>query len=86
MGTGPSNGIPIHTGMLIAGMDAVAVDTICARLLGFRPQAINYLFKLIKSGVGQGNLENIDLKGMKLADAEKQFSQLAYGKAYAIDE
>ncbi len=86
IGTGPSNGIPIHTGMLIAGMDAVAVDTICARLLGFRPQAINYLFRLIKSGIGQGNLENIDLKGMKLVDAEKQFSQLAYGKAFSIDE
>jgi uncharacterized protein (DUF362 family) len=86
IGTGPTKGIPIHTGMLIAGMDAIAVDTICARILGFRPQAVNYLFRLIKSGVGQGNMDNIDLKGMKLAEAEKLFSQLAYGKAFAIDE
>jgi uncharacterized protein (DUF362 family) len=53
IGTGPSKGIPIHTGMVIAGLDAVAVDTVCARLLGFRPQAVNYLFRLIKSGIGQ---------------------------------
>lgn len=86
IGTGPSKGIPIHTGMLIAGMDAVAVDTICARILGFRPQAVNYLFRLIKSGVGQGNMDNIDIKGIKLIEAEKLFSELAYGKGFALDE
>ncbi|WP_337961224.1 DUF362 domain-containing protein [Caloramator sp. mosi_1] len=63
IGTGPSKGVAVHTDMLIAGLDAVAVDTICARLLGFRPQAVNYLFRLIKDGVGQGNLDNIDVKG-----------------------
>lgn len=86
VGTGPSKGIPVHTGIIIAGMDAVAVDTVCARILGFRPQAVNYLYKLIKSGVGQGNMDNIDIKGMKLIEAEKLFSKLAYGKSYAIDE
>lgn len=86
IGTGPSKGIPVHTGMLIAGMDAVAVDTVCARILGFRPQAVNYLFRLIKSGVGQGNMDNINVKGIKLIEAEKLFSQLTYGKAFAIDE
>jgi uncharacterized protein (DUF362 family) len=72
--------------MVIAGLDAVAVDTVCARLLGFRPQAVNYLFRLIKSGVGQGNMDNIDVKGMKLIEAEKYFSKLAYGKEFSIDE
>jgi uncharacterized protein (DUF362 family) len=86
IGTGPSKGIPIHTGMVIAGLDAVAVDTVCARLLGFRPQAVNYLFRLIKSGISQGNMDNIDLKGMTLIEAEKYFSYLAYGKEFSIDE
>lgn len=86
IGTGPSKGIPVHTGMVIAGMDAVAVDTVCARLLGFKPQAINYLFQLIKSGVGQGNLETIEVKGMKLIDAEKLFSKIAYNMEFSIDE
>jgi len=86
IGTGPSKGVAVHTDMLIAGVDAVAVDTICARLLGFRPQAINYLFRLIKDGVGQGNLDNIDVKGVKLIEAEKAFSKIAYGSEFAIDE
>lgn len=86
IGTGPSKGVSVHAGMVIAGLDAVAVDTVCARLLGFRPQAVNYLFRLIKSGVGQGNMDNIDVKGMTLIEAEKYFSKLAYGKEFSIDE
>lgn len=86
IGTGPSKGVPVHTGMIVSGMDAVAVDTICARLLGFRPQAINYLFRLIKAGVGQGSLDNIDVKGVGLVEAEKYFSKLAYQKSFSIDE
>jgi hypothetical protein len=31
-------------------------------------------------------MDNIDVKGIKLIEAEKLFSQLAYGKAFAIDE
>jgi uncharacterized protein (DUF362 family) len=86
IGTGPSKGVPVHCGLVVAGLDAVAVDTICARLLGFRPQAINYLFKLIKEGVGQGNMDNIDVKGITLIEAEKHFSQIAYNKAFSVDE
>lgn len=86
IGTGPSKGVAVHTDMLIAGLDAVAVDTICARLLGFRPQAVNYLFRLIKDGIGQANFDNIDIKGVKLIDAEKAFSKIAYGSEFSIDE
>ncbi|WP_035166161.1 DUF362 domain-containing protein [Caloramator sp. ALD01] len=86
IGTGPSKGVAVHTDMLIAGLDAVAVDTICARLLGFRPQAVNYLFRLIKDGIGQANFDNIDIKGVKLIDAEKAFSKIAYGSEFSVDE
>jgi len=86
IGTGPSKGKAVHSGFIVVGFDAVAVDTICARLLGFRPQAINYLFRLSKDKIGVSNIEDIDIKGIKLIDAEKQFSLLAYGKEFAIDE
>nr|WP_083490279.1 DUF362 domain-containing protein [Caloramator mitchellensis] len=86
IGTGPSKGKAVHSEFLMAGFDAVSVDTIAARLLGFRPQAINYLFRLIKDNIGVGNIEDIDIKGIKLIDAEKQFSSIAYGHEFAIDE
>lgn len=86
IGTGPSKGVPKRAGMVLASLDPVACDTIGARLLGFRPQAVNYLFRCIKEGIGIGNIEDIDLKGQKLADIEKQFSMLAYGESFSIDE
>lgn len=76
----------MRANMVLAGLDPVACDTIGARLLDFRPQAVNYLFRCIKDGIGQGNIENIDLKGAKLVDVEKEFSKLAYGKKFSIDE
>ncbi|MFA9398567.1 MAG: DUF362 domain-containing protein [Clostridiaceae bacterium] len=86
VGTGPSKGIAVKSGIVLAGLDSVAVDTIGARLLGFKPQAVNYLFNLIKDKIGEGNIENIDLKGDKLANLEKEFSKLAYGTAFSVDE
>lgn len=86
VGTGPSNGVPIKSGVVICGGDAVAVDTVCARILGFRPQAIHYLYKLINSGVGESDVSKMDIKGMKLVDIEKLFSKMVYGKEFAIDK
>lgn len=86
IGTGPSKGVAKNTNMVLASLDPVAIDTIGARLLGFRPQAINYLFMCIKDGVGQGSVDNIELKGSKLVDIEKEFSKIAYGEEFSIDE
>ncbi|SKB00945.1 Uncharacterized conserved protein, DUF362 family [Caloramator quimbayensis] len=86
VGTGPSKGAAKRSDMVIASFDPVACDTICARLLGFKPQAINYLYRCITDGVGEGNIQNIDVKGAKLIDIEKEFSQIAYGQSFAIDE
>jgi len=33
--TGPTGGIPIETGLVIASLDAIAADCVGARLLGF---------------------------------------------------
>lgn len=86
IGTGPSKGVAKRGNMVLASLDPVACDTIGARLLGFRPQAVNYLFRCIKEGVGNGNMDDIDVKGMKIIDLEKEFSKLAYGDSFAIDE
>jgi uncharacterized protein (DUF362 family) len=86
IGTGPTGGIPIDTnGLIIVGTDPVAVDTIGARLLGFLPQAISYLYKLYNDGVGEAKVENMDLKGIELKQAEKLFTKAAYGKSVILD-
>ncbi|WP_461207748.1 DUF362 domain-containing protein [Clostridium sp. DL1XJH146] len=86
IGTGPSKGIAKNTNYVLASMDAVAIDTIGARVMGYRPQAINYLFRCAKEELGQSIIENIDLKGVKLVELEKEVSKIAYGQEFSIDE
>lgn len=86
IGTGPSKGKAVPCDMVLASLDPVAIDTIGARLLGFRPQAVSYLFRCSKAGLGISNIEDIEIKGHKLLEMEKYVSNLAYGKEFSIDE
>lgn len=90
IGTGPHKGIGNHTGIVLCGTDPVATDTIGARLLGFKPQAINYLYTSINKGLGCGEVtvdktSPIKILGMDLVSAEKHFNKCAYGKEFSVD-
>lgn len=85
IGTGPINGLAVDTpGLIIASTDPVAADSIGARLLGFLPQAVCYLYGLYKDGIGEVKPENINMLGLDLIEAEKIFSKSAYGKKDVI--
>lgn len=86
IGTGPSKGIARHTGLVIAGCDPVATDTVAARLLGFRPQGVRYLFECSNKKIGESNIEKISIEGIPLVEAENIFSKAAYGDGLAVDK
>lgn len=86
VGTGPSGGIPVHTGLVICGTDPVAVDTIGARLFGFKPQAIYYLYDCINNNIGVGDVSQMNITGLSLVDAESVFTTAVYGRPVAIDK
>lgn len=86
IGTGPSKGKPVNSDLVIAGTDPVATDVVGARLLGFMPQAVQYLYELALRGVGEGDLKKVELKGIPLYEAEEVFSMAAYGHRVVMDE
>jgi len=86
IGSGPANGTPRHTGLVVCGTDPVATDIVCARLLGFMPQAVHYLYECIYKGIGEGDINKINIKGITLQDAEKYFSEAAYGNSVMVDK
>ncbi|MEG6523587.1 DUF362 domain-containing protein [Desulfotomaculum sp. 1211_IL3151] len=86
IGTGPSQGKPVNSDIVIAGTDPVATDVVGARLLGFMPQAVQYLYELALRGVGEGDLKKVELKGVPLYEAEEVFSLAAYGHAVVVDQ
>jgi uncharacterized protein (DUF362 family) len=85
IGTGPHGGVARHTGIVFCGTDPVAVDTIGARFLGLKPDAIRYLWDLKNMNIGVGDIEKMNIKGMNLVDAEKAFSKAAYGEEFSVD-
>jgi len=86
VGTGPSDGRAVDADLVIAGTDPITVDVVGARLLGFMPQAVHYLFRLAIDGVGEGDLSDARLVDVPLHEAEAEFSSLAYGKAFTLDK
>jgi uncharacterized protein (DUF362 family) len=82
--TGPTGGIPVETGLVIASTDAVAADCVGARLLGFSAQAVRHLWEAGKLGLGETNLEKMDFAAMNFEDAAKAFTKAAYGRAITL--
>jgi uncharacterized protein (DUF362 family) len=86
IGTGPSDGKAVDTpGLIIAGTDPVACDTVGARLLGFLPQAVHYLYEAHKRGIGEAELKKVTLQGVTLAEAENIFTKRAYDYIISLD-
>ncbi|MDF2544278.1 MAG: (Fe-S)-binding protein [Herbinix sp.] len=87
IGTGPNNGVAVNTdGLIIASTDPVAADTVGARLLGYLPQGIHYLYRLWKDKIGETETKNMTFKGLPLDEAERIFSMAAYGKEIVMDK
>ena len=50
---GPNDGVPLNYGAVITGKDPVAVDSVCAKILGFSPYFVGHIRKAQASSVGK---------------------------------
>ena len=71
-GEGPLDGKPKKVGLLVMGDDPVAVDATCARIMGIRPERIDYL-KAAGSLLGHLREKNIQQVGQPLASVTTPF-------------
>jgi uncharacterized protein (DUF362 family) len=62
-GNGPLIGTPRELGILVAGTNAVSVDAVCASIMGFDPHEIRYLARAYEMGLGEIDVERIDVVG-----------------------
>ena len=63
-GDGPSSGDPREVGRIIAGKDGIAVDAVCARLIGFaNPRDIKLIALAEKKGLVNFDLNRIQVDG-----------------------
>jgi uncharacterized protein (DUF362 family) len=67
---GPTDGLPIRMNTLIFGTDPVAVDHFVARVMGLKPQKIQYLVEAEKRGLGSTQYKTI---GVDIREIERKF-------------
>ena len=72
-GKGPAWGTPISARVALAGRDAVSVDTLAAKVMGFDTKKVLYLHSLAQAGMGQEDLEKIQIIGTPLAECLYRF-------------
>jgi uncharacterized protein (DUF362 family) len=72
-GFGPHAGTTVDFGMTLAGVDAVAVDTVAAHLMGMNPKEVPILEIANRQGLGNNNLAEIEVIGEKVEQNIKKF-------------
>lgn len=90
IGTGPIGGKAVETGLVIAGRNAVAVDSVGAFLLGFETNGVQHLRQAVEVGLGEtymspdrdGGEGRLVIEGLPVEEAVKVFRTAAYGEAF----
>lgn len=66
-GNGPSAGKPRHVGLILASQDAVALDAVAAKIIGFEDGEILTTELANQRGLGEKVIEKIATRGVSLA-------------------
>jgi uncharacterized protein (DUF362 family)/Pyruvate/2-oxoacid:ferredoxin oxidoreductase delta subunit len=66
-GDGPSSGDPKYAGLLFSGTDAVALDLVAAKIMGFKEGEIDTTSVARKRGLGPKSLDQIEIRGENLS-------------------
>jgi uncharacterized protein (DUF362 family) len=67
------SGSPVPMGLIIAGTDYVAVDTVGSAVMGYSAEECEYLQYGAQKGLGTCNLSEIDVVGASIEDVKRKF-------------
>jgi uncharacterized protein (DUF362 family)/Pyruvate/2-oxoacid:ferredoxin oxidoreductase delta subunit len=74
-GMGPgSMGTPKRLGLVLAGLDSVAVDAVASAVMGLDPSDVASTRHASRRGLGEADLSRIEIVGEPLAAARRRFS------------
>jgi len=72
-GAGPRMVQPIVKNIILASADQVAIDAVAAKLMGFDPLSIKYIWLAQEQGLGIGNPQEIEVVGDDIANQNWNF-------------
>jgi len=68
-----TSGNPVEMNLVIAGLDAVAVDAVGAAVMSIPPESVKHLSLAEERGLGTCNLEQIEILGEPVDRVKKKF-------------
>jgi uncharacterized protein (DUF362 family) len=72
-GNGPEQGTPIDAGIAISGTDPLATDSVACKVMGVDINKVGYLYYCSEKGLGESDLEKIDVRGENLNECIRPF-------------
>jgi uncharacterized protein (DUF362 family) len=72
-GNGPSSGTPVPSRVAIASTDFVAADRVGLELMGIDPSWVGYLMYCGQMGLGQYDLDRIEVRGARVSDLKRSY-------------
>jgi len=69
--------LPVRMNTLLVGRDAVAVETVGATLAGLKPEKMPVIQEFVKRGLGEGDLEKIEIVGTSFESLNEKFASAA---------
>ncbi len=73
-GPGPRTMIPVEKDLMLASGDSTAIDAVAAKLMGFEPMNLKFIRIAHESGLGTGDLNEIDVQGENIANENWRFT------------
>jgi uncharacterized protein (DUF362 family) len=74
-GEGPFHGNPVDLGLIVAGNNAVAVDSVMAKIMGFEPQEILHIRLASELGLGPISFDEIKVVGESIESVARDFEK-----------
>jgi uncharacterized protein (DUF362 family) len=74
-GNGPTEGTLVKMGLIVAGTNPLATDMVAARTMGFEMEEIPTFRIAQRAGMSPASLDEVEVRGEKVADVNKNFKK-----------
>ncbi len=85
-GLGPIFGKPVEMNLILAGKDLVAVDSTCARLIGYEPGETLLTVNAAARGLGIMDPDQIEIRGEPLEGVQRRFLRAIEDEPVAVED
>jgi len=73
-GMGPIQGTPVDLNLIVSGLNPVTTEATCCQIMGITPYAVESLWRAYKAGIGEINIEKIQILGEDIETVKKKFN------------